>query len=53
MARRRSRFFIVLHVVYGGIIGGWMHAAPLATRYLNSVTGRYQGRARGGVAAGL
>jgi hypothetical protein len=32
--------FVGLHVVYGGIIGGWMHFAPVATRYLGELTAR-------------
>lgn len=36
--------FLGLHVVYGAMIGGWMHAAPLATRYLSAVAARCQTR---------
>ena len=36
--------FLALHVVYGAIIGGWMHAAPLATRYLAAFAAEHPGR---------
>lgn len=32
--------FVGLHVVYGTIIGGWMHFAPVATRYLSELAAR-------------
>lgn len=32
--------FILLHIVYGTVIGGWMHFAPVATRYLAALTAR-------------
>lgn len=38
--------FVGLHVVYGAIIGGWMHAAPVATRYLGELAARDRERAR-------
>ncbi len=44
--------FIALHIVYGAIIGGWMHAAPLATRYLAAVTERYQHKIPAGAPPG-
>lgn len=34
--------FVGLHVVYGAIIGGWMHFAPAATRYLDQLAARDQ-----------
>jgi hypothetical protein len=32
--------FVGLHVVYGTIIGGWMHFAPVATRYLGELAAK-------------
>jgi hypothetical protein len=32
--------FVGLHIVYGAIIGGWMHWAPVATRYLALLAAR-------------
>lgn len=33
--------FILLHVLYGAIIGGWMHFAPFVQRYLAAVAERH------------
>jgi hypothetical protein len=37
--------FMALHVVYGAMIGGWMHASPLANRYLRAFAERRHARA--------
>jgi hypothetical protein len=29
--------FLALHVIFGAMVGGWMHVAPLATRHLGVV----------------
>jgi hypothetical protein len=33
-------FFVSLHIIYGTIIGGWMHFAPVATSYLSALSAR-------------
>jgi hypothetical protein len=38
--------FAALHVVFGALIGGWMHASPLATRHLAAVAAELR-RGRG------
>ncbi len=38
--------FIAVHIAYGAVIGGWMHAAPLATRYLSEVAAKHPSLAR-------
>jgi hypothetical protein len=36
--------FVALHVAYGAMIGGWMHASPLADRYLRAFAERLHER---------
>jgi hypothetical protein len=33
-------FFVGLHIIYGTIIGGWMHFAPVAVSYLGALAAR-------------
>jgi len=39
--------FVGLHVVYGVVIGEWMHFAPVATRYLGELAARDGERGNG------